>query len=87
MSAIPCLKMGLAGRKNGELLSLAEEEGFEVFLTIDRGIEYEQNLGQRNIAIILIRSKTSRLGDLLPSTPEILAALGSILPGQLVRIS
>jgi hypothetical protein len=45
---------GLAGKKNGELLSRAEEAGFGVFLTIDRGIEYEQNLQRRNIAIIVI---------------------------------
>ena len=32
---------GLAGKKNGELLSLAEETGFQVFLTLDRGLEYE----------------------------------------------
>jgi len=37
-------EIGLAGKKNGELLFLAEKAGFQVFLTIDRGIEYEQNL-------------------------------------------
>jgi predicted nuclease of predicted toxin-antitoxin system len=58
---------GLAGRKNGELLSLAEKSDFEVFLTLDRGLEYEQNLQGRNIAVILIRSKSSsiRPGDLI----------------------
>lgn len=33
---------GLAGKKNGELLALAEKSGFEVFLTLDRGLEYQQ---------------------------------------------
>jgi hypothetical protein len=40
---------GLAGAGNGQLLSLAEERGFEVFLTIDRGFEYEQNLSGMSI--------------------------------------
>ncbi|HME36802.1 MAG TPA: DUF5615 family PIN-like protein [Candidatus Sulfotelmatobacter sp.] len=77
---------GLPGKKNGELLTLAEQSGFEVFLTLDRGLEYEQNLNGRIIAIILIRSKSSRLVDLLPHSPEILRALRSIRPGELVKV-
>lgn len=37
-------KAALAGKKNGELLASAEDIGFEVFLTMDKGIDYEQNL-------------------------------------------
>jgi hypothetical protein len=40
---------GWAGKKNGELLSLAEQAGFQVFITLDRGVEYEQNLTGRRI--------------------------------------
>lgn len=58
---------GLAGKKNGELLTLAEKSGFDVF---DRGLEYEQNLQRTIIAIILIRAKSSRLADLLPHSPK-----------------
>ncbi|MGA8764607.1 MAG: DUF5615 family PIN-like protein [Candidatus Sulfotelmatobacter sp.] len=78
---------GLAGRKNGELLSLAETAGFQVFLTIDRGIEYEQNLKQRSIAVILIHPRSSRLDDLLLHLPEVLRVLPSVRPGQLVRVT
>ena len=77
---------GLAGKKNGELLSLAEQAGFDGFLTVDRGIEYEQNLRHRNIAVVVIQAKSSRLHDLLPHTAEILRALASIRRGQLVKI-
>jgi predicted nuclease of predicted toxin-antitoxin system len=66
---------GLAGKKNGELLSLAQAAGFEVFVTIDRGIEYEQNLVRRDIAVIMVRAKSSRLADLLPLVPEVLKQL------------
>src|SRR6202043_2339197 len=48
-------EQGLAGKKNGELLVLAEKSGSEVFLRLDRGLEYQQNLQGRNVAIILIR--------------------------------
>ncbi len=57
---------GLAGKKNGELLSLAEYQDFEVFLTLDKGIQYQQNLTQRSIAIIVVRSRSNRMVDLLP---------------------
>jgi predicted nuclease of predicted toxin-antitoxin system len=77
---------GLAGRKNGELLSLAERAGFPVLLTIDRGIEFEQNLRRRKIAVVLIHARSSRLDDLLPHAPEILRVLGSIRSGQLVKV-
>lgn len=79
-------EMGWAGKKNGELLTLAESGGFGVFLTIDRGIEYQQNLSARGIAIILMRSKSSRLQDLLPHKAEILEALASIRTGQLIQV-
>jgi|SRR5205807_2373176 len=60
---------GLAGLTNGELLTAAETAKFDVFLTVDRGIEYQQNLTGRNIAIIIFRTKSNRLKDLLPYVP------------------
>lgn len=77
-------KAGLAGKKNGELLS--EHIGFEAFLTMDKGIEYEQNLTGRSIAIVILRSKSNRLVDLLGHVSECLAALRSIQPGQIMRV-
>jgi len=77
---------GLAGKKNGELLALAQQAGFQVFLTVDRGIEYEQNLGEVGIAVILIRAKSSRLVDLLPHVTEVLRVLRGIEPGEFIRV-
>jgi Domain of unknown function (DUF5615) len=77
---------GLGGQKNGELLSLAEQMGFQAFLTLDQGIEYEQNLTRRRIAVIVKQVKSSRLADLLPQAPEALSVLRSIRPGQLVHV-
>ncbi len=78
---------GLAGRKNGELLALAESAGFQVFVTLDRGIEYQQNLHPRTIAVVIIRTKSSRLAELLAHVPDLLQLLESIEPGQLVRMT
>src|SRR5579863_3323064 len=77
---------GWAGKKNGELLQLAEKAGFQVFLTLDRGIEYQQNLRPQGIAVVLIRAKFSRLAELLPLVSEILKVLESVTPGQLYKV-
>lgn len=63
---------GLSGLKNGELLDAAEEVKFDVLLTVDNGIEYQQNLTGRHIAIIIVRIKSNRLADLLPHVPTCL---------------
>jgi hypothetical protein len=77
---------GLAGLKNGELLSAAEAAKFDVLLSVDQGIEYQQNLTGRQIAIIIFRTKSNRLIDLLPHVPVCIAHLESIQAGQVVKI-
>lgn len=66
---------------------MAEEAGFQVFLTLDRGIEYQQNLHPRTIAVVIIRSKSNRLVELLPQVTDLLQLLQSIEPGQLVKVN
>ena len=77
---------GLAGKTNGELLALAERSGWQVFLTMDRGIPYQQNPAGRTISLAIIRAKSNRLPDLLPHVPEILAALPTLKPGGAIEI-
>jgi hypothetical protein len=86
MNAEPFLKRGWLGKRNGELLSMAEKAGFDVFLSLDRGIEFQQNLEARRIAVLLVRVRSSRLADLLPYVPEIRKTLGSLRPGEFVRV-
>jgi predicted nuclease of predicted toxin-antitoxin system len=77
---------GFAGQKNGRLLSLAEAAGFEVFVTVDKGLPYQQNLAGRRIAIVVIRAKSNRRQDLLPHVECSRALIASILPGEVIRI-
>jgi len=77
---------GLKGKKNGELLRAAEAAGYEVLLTVDQGIPRQQSPGERKLSIILIRSRTNQIEDLLPFAPAILQGLESIEPGQIVAI-
>ncbi|HKM66926.1 MAG TPA: DUF5615 family PIN-like protein [Candidatus Acidoferrum sp.] len=76
----------LAGLKNGDLLAAAERAKFDVFLTVDKGIEYQQNLTGRKIAIIVFLVKSSRLSELFPHVAACLLQIETIQPGQIVRI-
>ena len=67
------------------LLNLAEAAGFDVFLTVDKGIEYEQNHSSRGMAILILRAKSNRLADIAPNISACLRALKTILRGQIVR--
>lgn len=53
---------------------------------MDKGVEYEQNLQRRKLAIIILRSKSNRLGDLLPSLKDCLARMEAIKPGEVVSV-
>jgi hypothetical protein len=77
---------GFAGERNGELLMLARQAGFDVLLSLDRGIEFQQNLQSQRIAVLLVRARSSRLADLLPQVPEILKRLESLQPGEVVVV-
>ena len=77
---------GLKGKKNGELLRAAEGAGYEVLLTVDHGIPRQQTMLGRKLSIILIRSRTNQLEDLLSLAPAIIKALELIQPGQSVLI-
>jgi hypothetical protein len=79
-------EVGLAGQKNGLLLSLAEAAGFDLFLTIDRGLDYQQNLAGHTIAILIVRARSNRLDDLLPHMEKCRAIMGTIQPGEVRRV-
>ncbi|OLD84453.1 MAG: hypothetical protein AUF64_01620 [Chloroflexi bacterium 13_1_20CM_54_36] len=76
---------GFSGKENGELLALAEEQ-FDVFVTIDKNIRYQQNMTGRNIAILIIRPASNDLDDIRPHVPHALIELQSLKPGQLVEV-
>ena len=79
-------QMGWAGIKNGELLRKAEQE-FDVFVTVDRNLSFQQDIGKFEIAVILLKSKSNRLVDLKPFAPKILGTVPNIRKGALITLS
>lgn len=82
-STVP--EIGLAGKKNGELLTLVEGN-FDVFITVDKNLRYQQNLSGRKIAVLVIRAESSEIDDLIPHVPACLVALETIRAGEIVQI-
>jgi hypothetical protein len=64
---------------NGDLLRAAEEAGFEVFLTTDTNIPFQQNLRNRKLAIVVLSQNRWRL--IRPVIPQIVAAIATAKPG------
>ncbi|MCW5960879.1 MAG: DUF5615 family PIN-like protein [Pyrinomonadaceae bacterium] len=77
---------GWSGIKNGNLLTLAAPE-FDVFLTVDQNLKYQQNLKNFSIAIILLAARNNRFKTLLPLMPEAKEALDRIMEGDFIVIS
>lgn len=75
---------GWGGVKNGQLLRLAEENGFEVFVTSDQELKYQQNLTGRKLAIIVL--PYNRRKWMPPLVPALTSALDRIRPGDYVEL-
>jgi hypothetical protein len=76
---------GWAGKKNGELLKLAQHK-FEAFITVDRNLYFQQNLPKFNIAVLVLSAKTNKVADLKPLVPKLLTELTRITRGQVIEI-
>jgi hypothetical protein len=76
--------MGWDALENGELLAAAEKAGFDVFLTTEKNIEYQLNLGNRKIAIVALGK--ARWSLIRPRIAEILAAVNAARPGSFTMV-
>ncbi len=77
--------MGWAGLTNGVLLERAERE-FDVFVTGDRNLSFQQNVSRFDIAIIVLECSSTQLRHTLPLIPQVLAAMETTKPGQIVHV-
>jgi hypothetical protein len=78
-------QMRWRGLTNGALLARAGEE-FDVFITVDRNLRYQQNLKKLPIAIIVVHVQKNDYDLIRPFVPQILESLRRIAPRELVLI-
>ena len=76
---------GWATLVNGELLDRAEEAGYEVVITADRNMRYQQNIGSRSLALIVLGANRWPLIE--PRIEDIRAALEGIQPGEVREVA
>ena len=78
-------EMRWTGIKNGELLKRAAEQ-FDVFVTVDRNLSFQQNVESFPLAVIVLQAPTNRLADLRPLVPSLLAAVAPLRPATVTFI-
>ena len=76
---------GLAGLTNGALLSQVAGK-FDLFITVDKSIQHQQNLTRFQLAFVLLRARSNDITDIAPLVPKLLARLNEIRPGYLLVI-
>jgi len=79
-------EMGWSSKRNGELLKLMLAERFAALLTVDQNLEFQQNVRQSGIAVVVVASRTNRLKELRPLVPQMLAALERVSAGDLIQV-
>jgi PIN like domain len=79
-------QMGWAGTLDGDLLPLVAAE-FDVFITVDRNLPYQQNLAILDLAVLVLVAQSNRLADLQPLVPMILAAISVAGKGEAMTIA
>jgi predicted nuclease of predicted toxin-antitoxin system len=79
-------ELGWSGTKNGVLLRRAVEEGFAVFITVDRNLEYQQHIPGVTLAVVALRARSNDVAELEPLLPTVLAALPTLVAGRVTHI-
>ena len=75
---------GLASLTNGELIEAAEKAGFDVFITTDQNLIYQQNLAGRRLALVVLT--TNHWITIRPEVARVVAAVAAIHPGGFVTV-
>ena len=78
-------QMGWAGTRNGPLLRLAAQQ-FDVLLTADQSLEFQQNLTDLALGVVVLLAPTNRIESLQPLIPDLLRVLPTTKPGQVLRV-
>lgn len=76
---------GWQGRSNGELLKAAEKE-FDAFITMDTNLEYQQDLRQFRLAVVVLHASSNAYSIVSPLMPKVNEILRSISPGGIERV-
>jgi len=78
-------ELGWGTLQNGALIAAAESRGFDVFLTTDKNLKYQQNLADRRLAIVVL--STTSWPRIRAGAVKVLEALNSAAPGRYIEVA
>lgn len=79
-------QMRWQGTKNGELLRRAAAEGFHALVTVDRGLEYQQDVAGMGLGVVVLVARSNQIEDLKPLAPMVVEALVNLRDGQVAHV-
>ena len=79
------VEAGLGGLENGRLLRAASRK-FDVFITVDRNLPFQQNIALLQISVLILIAPGITYADLRPLIPKVLKQLSVVRPGQIYRV-
>lgn len=79
-------ELGWSGVVNGELLRLASESSFEVLITIDKNLEFQQNIKKYQLIIVVLQARLNKMEYLRPLIPIVLRKLPMMKHGETYEI-
>jgi hypothetical protein len=84
-TASTAFRQGWDKLKNGELLAVAEQAGFDVFVTTDKNMRYQQNLVHRTIAIVVLSEQ--QWPNVRPHVQRVVDAVNAATPGSFAVVA
>ena len=83
-SVVTVFEQGWSTMRNGDLLRTAEHEGFEVLVTTDQNLKYQQNLKERRIALVVLM--TTSWPRIERQVNQVVVAINSVKPGGYIEV-
>ncbi len=80
-------ELGISGIKNGKLLKFCAENNFDLLLTIDKNMAFQQNLKNFSLSIVVFDAKSSRIEELVPFIPTFNEKCSSFKKSEVYIIS
>jgi hypothetical protein len=78
-------ELGWAGRRNGILLASMREAGFDTLVTVDRNLQFQQNIPAAGMIVVVLYARTNRIPDLRPLMPAVRDILATAKAGTVYR--
>jgi hypothetical protein len=79
-------EMGWSGLKNGKLMTACVENAFDILLTIDKNLAFQQNLEKYYVTIVVLNTLTSKIEDIIPLIPAFKKQVSNVEKGKVYLI-